>query len=295
MLSKKFLITHFSDLHLTKNNSYYRSEPKLFGKLRGMNKAFERLALSQHAKDSDLILFTGDITDTGHQEEWKFFWKTLDKNNLKSKSIIIPGNHDVCCLGVRRPKTARKRITEDLKKFHKGFEIGKFPLTKFPSGIPLNEKIIVFVIDSCNKGNTTAVTNAMGHLGYQQLERLARELYKYKDIKVKIVALHHSPNIPGKKAASKREIKEMSDVERWGMEMPKEDRRALRLLCVSHRVRLVLHGHLHRTEDRRVNAIRYIGAPASTQPNKGKFEFYNYEISASGGRITPKLVSIKNM
>lgn len=293
MGSRNYLITQFSDLHLTKNDSDYRSEPKLFGKLNGMNKAFEKLALSKQAKDSDFILFTGDITDTGHQKEWKFFWKILNQYNLKDKSVIIPGNHDMCCLGVRLPKAEKKRITEDLKKFHKGLAIGKYPLPKYPCGIPLNEKIAVFAIDSCNKGNTTGVTNAMGRLGYQQLERFARELYKYRDTRVKIVVLHHSPNIPGKKTASKRGIEEMSDVERWGMEMPAEDRRSLRLLCVSHRVRLVLHGHLHRAEDRRVNAIRYIGAPASTQPNKGKYEFYTYEISHSGGRITPNLVSVK--
>ena len=293
MSSKNYLITHFSDLHLTKKDSDSRSEPKLFGRLRGMNKAFELLASSQHAKDSDFILFTGDITDTGHQKEWKVFWKIINKYKLKEKSVIIPGNHDMCCLGARLFGIDKKQIADDLKKFHKGMEIGKYPIPKYPCGIPLNEKIVVFGIDSCNKGNDTVITNAMGHLGYQQLERFARELYKYRDTKVKIVVLHHSPNIPGRKTAAKRGIEEMSDSERWGMEMPKEDRRALRLLCVSHRVRLVLHGHLHRAEDRRVNAVRYIGAPASTQPKRGKYEFYTYEVSHTGGRVTPKLVSVK--
>ena len=40
----------------------------------------------------------------------------------------------------------------------------------------------------------------------------------------------------------------------------------MQLLAITHRVRLVLHGHLHRQEDRRVGGIRIVGAPASTQP-----------------------------
>ncbi len=191
MGKKGYLITQFSDLHLTRKNTDSRSEPKLFGKLTGMNKAFESLALSQQAQASDFILFTGDITDTGHQAEWKFFWKILKKSNLKNKSVIIPGNHDMCCLGVRLPRAEKKLVTEDLQKFHDGLSIGKYPVPKYPCGIQLNDKIVVFAIDSCNKGNTTGVTNAMGQLGYQQLERLARELYKYRDTKVKIVVLQY--------------------------------------------------------------------------------------------------------
>jgi len=293
MGAKGYLVTQFSDLHLTRRNNDSRSEPKLFGKLKGMNKAFERLALSPEAQKSDFILFTGDITDTGHREEWQHFWRTIDKAKLKKKSIIIPGNHDMCCLGARLPRSEKKLVIEDYKKFRTGLAIGKYPRTKYPCGIKLNDKIVVFAIDSCNKGNPTGITNAMGHLGYQQLERFARELYKFREVKVKIVILHHSPNIPGNMTALRRGVDEMGDFERWGMEMPAEDRRVLRLLCVTHKVRLVLHGHLHRTETRYVNSIRYIGAPASTQPNKGKYEFFTYEISQAGGRVVAKLATLK--
>jgi 3',5'-cyclic-AMP phosphodiesterase len=293
MGKKGYLITQFSDLHLTRKNTDSRSEPKLFGRLKGMNIAFERLASSQEAQQSDFVLFTGDTTDTGHPDEWRFFWKILDKCKLNEKSVIIPGNHDMCCLGARLPKSNKKRVSEDLKKFHDGLKLGNYPVPKYPCGIPLNDRIVLFAADTCNKGNTTGITNAMGKLGYQQLERFARELYKFKDVKVKIVILHHSPNIPRNKIAQKRGIDEMTDFERWGMEMPEEDRRSFRLLCVAHRVRLVLHGHLHRSENRYVNSVRYIGAPASTQPRKGRYEFYTYEISYAGGRVVPKLSSLK--
>jgi 3',5'-cyclic AMP phosphodiesterase CpdA len=292
MENKNYRIVQLSDLHLTEKDSDARSEWKLYGKLRGMNKAFIKLASSSFAKESDWVLFTGDITDNGNLNAWKFFWDALEKFDLKKKSTIIPGNHDMCCLGARLPKTEKELISEDLKKFHAGLAMGNYTASKYPNAIKLNDQIAVFAIDSCNKGNQTGVTNAMGHIGYQQLEKLARMLYKFRDIKVKIIVLHHSPNIPSDQTARKRGLEEMSDFERWGMEMPPEDRRALRLLCVAHKVRLVLHGHLHRAEDRRVNSVRYIGAPASTQPQDGKYAFYTYEVTPSGAKVNTELVTI---
>jgi len=145
MGNKGTLITQFSDLHLTRTNIGSRSEPKLFGKLIGMNAAFEKLAHGPAAQQSDYLLFTGDITDTGHRGEWRHFWRTLSKAKLKEKSLIIPGNHDMCCLGARLPKSEKKLVTEEFKKFQAGLAMGKVPLAKYPGGIQLN---------SCNPGET---------------------------------------------------------------------------------------------------------------------------------------------
>jgi len=287
-----YRIVQFSDLHLTEKDSDYRSEPRLFGKLRGMNEAFLKLAASPVARESDWILFTGDITDNGDLKAWAFFWDTLEKFNLKQKCTIIPGNHDMCCLGARLPKTDKARIADDLKKFYDGLVIGHCAALKYPQAIKLNDHIAVFAIDSCNKGNATALTNAMGRIGYRQLEKFARLLHKFRDYKVKIVVLHHSPNIPGNRTAVHRGIEKMTDLERWGREIPTQDRRALRLLCIAHKVRLVIHGHLHRAEDRRVNGVRYIGAPASTQPIDGKYAFYTYRVTPSGSKVTAELVTL---
>ena len=257
-----------------------------------MNQAFQHLAGSSIARESDWLLFTGDITDRGDLKAWTFFWDTLEAFGLKEKSIIIPGNHDMCCLGARLPKSDKALIADDLNKFQTGLAVGRSPVFKYPSVFQLNDKTALFAIDSCNKGNSTALTNGMGHIGYRQLEKLARLLYKHRKTKVKIVVLHHSPNIPGKRTEIKRGLEKMSDLERWGKEMPAEDRRALRLLCVAHRVRLVIHGHLHRAEDRRVNGVRYIGAPASTQPENKKYRVFLYDITPSGGRVVPELVTL---
>ena len=64
----------------------------------------------------------------------------------------------------------------------------------------------------------------------------------------------------------------------------------MRLLGMTHRVRLIVHGHLPVDEDRRVGGIRITGAPASTQPIDGKkkprrYQIYTYSISSSGKSV----------
>ena len=56
-MSRNFRIVQFSDLHLTEKDNGPRSEPKLFGKLRGMNDAFIRLAGSRIAGEADVREF----------------------------------------------------------------------------------------------------------------------------------------------------------------------------------------------------------------------------------------------
>ena len=118
----------------------------------------------------------------------------------------------------------------------------------------------------------------------------------FAKVPVKIIAMHHSPNIPGKETEEERGLAPTSVVGRLGTEVPEADRRAIRLLAVTHAARLVVHGHLHRTEDRRVNGIRIIGAPASTQPIKqgvGRYvTFWRYTVQGKGGRVVPRLLKV---
>ena len=85
-------------------------------------------------------------------------------------------------------------------------------------------------------------------------------------------------------------IAHLSDLHLTGDERaPRSEPRlfgALRLLCLVAGVRLIVHGHLHRHEDRRVNALRIVGAPASTEPRASAggrcLPFLAYELGASG-------------
>ncbi|MCK4998901.1 MAG: metallophosphoesterase, partial [Anaerohalosphaera sp.] len=260
--NKPFKIIHLSDLHLTKTDNTSRSEPKLFGALKGMNAAFRQIVKDTAVQNSDMVIVTGDVTDRGDIESWRIFWDIIKNAGLTKRTHVIPGNHDVCCLGARLPRFSGKGYADkDLKKVISGLSIGRQSI-KFPWVKVLDERVAVFGMNSNNLGNYTALDNAIGELSYYQLLSLADKLRKYRDVPVKIIALHHSPNIPEIKTAKKRGQKPLSNFERLTLQIPEGHRHGLRLLCVTHRVRLIIHGHLHMSEDRRVNGIRIIGAPA---------------------------------
>jgi 3',5'-cyclic AMP phosphodiesterase CpdA len=129
------------------------------------------------------------------------------------------------------------------------------------------------------------------------LAAFASHLHRYRDVPVKIVALHHSPNIPEPGTEEGRNLPPIGTLGRLTMQMAQEQRQALRLLCIAHRVRLVLHGHLHRTEARRLGGIEMVGAPAATEPTpaNGKpptYAFWRYAIAGPSARVTRRLVTI---
>ena len=259
-----FRIAHLSDLHLTASDDAMRSEPKLFGKLIGMNRAFRKLAASDELQKADLVIVTGDVTDRGELDAWKFFWEALEEAKLLEKTWVIPGNHDVCCLGIRMPD--RRNADRDIQKLVRGLALKKGHPTRFPWAHSPDGRVAVFALNSNNLGNVSGMTNAVGWLGHWQLARLARMLARFQEIPVKIIALHHSPNIPGDDVAVERGLMPMGPLATRGHQIDRGQRAALRLVGIAQHVRLIVHGHLHRREDRRVDGIRIIGVPASTEP-----------------------------
>jgi len=288
--TEPFRIVHLSDLHLTSSDDAFRSEMKLFGRLNGMNAAFRRIVHAPLIQEADLILFTGDITDRGEIEAWKVFWSAVKDAGLSDRSLVIPGNHDVCCLGVRAPWDQGAQA--DWAKAVAGLRLCGQP-TKLPWVRTPDPRVAVFGLSSNNLGNLTALSNAMGHVGYFQLQSLAEKLHVHRDVPVKIVVLHHSPNIPEESTAVKREQRPFSPLQRQAHQIPQDQRRALRLLCITHRVRLILHGHLHMAEDRRVGGIRIVGSCATTEPNKdGQYQFYRFDVLGNGNRVSRKLCRV---
>ena len=170
----------------------------------------------------------------------------------------------------------------------------------YPWAEKLNDEIAIFGIDSNNSGNFGTLDNAIGRIGKFQLEAFARLLKKHKDTPVKIVALHHSPNIPTRATQIGRKGKADPEWVRFTHEIPKEDRWALRFLSLSHGVRLIIHGHLHEQQDRHVNGIRIIGAPSTTQPVTKEFgesyDFYRYMVgrtSTGTHRISAEVCQVR--
>ena len=240
---------------------------------------------------------TGDVTDRGDRGAWKVFWQAITAAGLPhDRFLVVPGNHDVCCLGVRLFSKYKSRREADLKKAARGLRIGGQP-TKFPWVQKPDPRVAIFGVNSNNLGNLSGASNAVGELAFRECVSLASKLHKYAHVPVKIVALHHSPNIPKVATAKRRGQDGMNTVERLAMQVPQDQRRLLRVLCVAQGVRLVVHGHVHMANDRRVNGIRIVGAPATTQPvgtkgGKTLYQFYVYDVQGAGGRVRRKLRTV---
>lgn len=262
---RPFTIMHLSDLHLTPADDGSRSEARLFGKLRGMNAACRRVLAAPAVREADLVLVTGDVTDRGDLRAWQVFWDAASASGLAKKVLVVPGNHDVGCLGFRLAWRSKAYAAQGLRQAIDGLRLGNQP-TRFPWAVRPDPRLVIFGLNSNNLGEFRWTGAAGGELKYFELERLAGLLHKYRNVPVKIVALHHSPNIPERETARRRGQQPLGPLERLALQIPQDQRRALRLVCRAAGVRLILHGHVHLNEDRRVGGIRIVGTCATTEP-----------------------------
>ena len=294
---KQFVIAHLSDLHLTASDNQGRRNAKIFGTLKGMNEAFRNLVKSRPIRDADLIIVTGDITDRGDIETWVFFWNQIKAAGLSDRVVVVPGNHDVCCLGARLHFTKKLYRQRDLEKVNNGLQIGNQP-AQFPWVREYDKRVAIFGLNSNNLGNFTFLSNAKGKIGQNQLLSFAEQLYTHRNAPVKIVVLHHGPNITEQTAVKKRGTKLMGKLMLTGRRIPNRQQRALLLLCLSHGVQLIAHGHVHKAHDRIVNGIRIVGAPPTTQPisrtsHGNTYQFYTYTIHSQQTSVNTKLEKIQ--
>ncbi len=292
MPNTPYYITHLSDLHLTAKDDDERTEPVIFKRrLTGMNAAFRKVLASPDVQRTHQLVITGDVTDRGDLAAWHVFWNAVNDAGLRTRTLVVPGNHDVCCLGARLPLRKEGYHREDLDRGLQGLALGPGQPASFPWSKHVEERVVLHVLNSNNLGNLTAASNAMGKIGFHQLSGLASKMARYRDVPVKIVALHHSPNIPDSAVEARRGLKPFTKLSRVGHQIEHEQQMALQLLCITQRVRLVLHGHLHRLEVRRVGGVRYVGAPATTEimtAEKGGprgYTFLQYKVAGPSNRV----------
>ena len=205
------------------------------------------------------IIITGDLTTTGHEEEFKKAKKLLYKLEQEIKSnenqepeeqelpisdkiidskldqklfTIVPGNHDV----VNKDKVEGKYSKLGLFFKYFGETIPAFnPDLKncdslFPFKKDIGENIELIGINSAkNVSVQWAWRNAVGKIWHKQLDDLPDLL---QTDKFKIVALHHHPlPIP-------------YDDKFEGLMRLKDSKRFLHI-CYTNGVDLILHGHKH--------------------------------------------------
>jgi hypothetical protein len=123
-----------------------------------MNGRFRQLVQSRPLQSADLVLVTGDVTDRGDAEAWQVFWSALDGAGLKSRTWVVPGNHDVCCLGVRLPGDRVGYAQTDLEKARRGLGLAGHHPDTLPWVFSPDPRVAIFGLCSNNLGNWNART-----------------------------------------------------------------------------------------------------------------------------------------
>jgi len=97
-------LAHLTDLHVTEG-----PRVRLIEKARpGGNEILPSLFTRPELAESDLVLFTGDLTDRGTAGSWQCFKDALVAHGLSEKTILVPGNHDIAlCEYIRRKEALR--------------------------------------------------------------------------------------------------------------------------------------------------------------------------------------------
>jgi len=241
-----------------------------------MNANLFRLLRHSAIQDAHLVLITGDVSDRGELAAWNVLWSAAKGAGLDLRKIlVVPGNHDAACLGLRR---TRPKV-EDLAIVRAGLEKGRqrrrLPYLRLFAGGTVG----VYAVDSVNAGNFNLIDNAVGRIGFNQLSKLGGLLRENSEIPCKLIALHHSPNIPHTATSKRRGEKATPFWQRAALQLDPVDRVGLRLLARTFEVKAILHGHTHDNLDRRVGGVRIIGTRDSTVPQKSgllSYKLYTY-------------------
>jgi len=112
-------VLHLSDLHFVGDDLAGRAE-SLGREPIGNRLLEERFAeLAEDLQRCDVIVFSGDLTDTGSSSEWNALKNVIERwpEQLRQKVFVVPGNHDVNVIAPAN-RVLRERDTDDLHGRH---------------------------------------------------------------------------------------------------------------------------------------------------------------------------------
>jgi 3',5'-cyclic AMP phosphodiesterase CpdA len=141
-------IFHFSDTHVGDQKDYN-------------DDVLSRLIEKINSENFDVAILTGDITQSGKEEEYKKAKKILSR--IKIPLIVLPGNHDARSGGIH------------LFEKHIGPSNGVREI---------DEAVVIYVNSAVSDSNE-------GRIGIVKFDMMRKALNNYSDKKVKILALHH--------------------------------------------------------------------------------------------------------
>jgi 3',5'-cyclic AMP phosphodiesterase CpdA len=245
---------HVSDLHFHQSRSDNKAATKT-------------LKFIQNKYPSHHLIVTGDITDDGHESQYRRAAEAL--NPFKGRIFVCPGNHDFGAAGTFYSRERAERFDELLSlPLEQGgtFTGDKTPVVNIVQED--GEKVMVIALDT-NLETEQAFDFACGKVGKTQRSALDNILTNpaTRDMK-KIVFFHHHPFMHNDPF----------------MEL-KDARQVMRIMY--NRVNVVLFGHKHvMGKWENCNGIRYVLA-SDDSPGKE----WAREITVEKGE--PKVIDVR--
>lgn len=288
------IIAHISDLHL---NTYYRD-----------SHLKEIKNVLRYCNDSkvDHLVITGDLTDNASEVNLNMLQKLLLKfgfDNADKLSVIV-GNHDIFG-GLQKaedifsfPDRCRKTDYDfKVKNFNQVFaktfddcvylgESNSYPYAKIIGDV-------LFVGINSNAEYTT-LSNPFasnGEISLQQFNEIVHIFNKFSNrVKHKIILIHHHFNkIKGSKNFSSAGL--WQNIEKQTMRLRKKKR--LISLFKQFNVDLILHGHMHITEEYEKKELKFLNAGGSIKSSNSSKLKINI-ITIDGDNISTEIKKIPN-
>lgn len=258
-MSQPFVLAHISDVHLgplPRLGMRHWNVKRTLGWLnwtRTRRVAHRPEVLAQLLADMaeqapDHIAVTGDLINIGLPDEYAAAARWLEELGSPTRVSLVPGNHDIYTRlrgdsGVARWADYMTSGVDGAEERGKVWSLARFPWVR---------RIGTLALVGVNSAVPTRPLRAIGHVGEEQLARLASVLQALASEPVTRVVLIHHPALPGQASPAKALT----------------DAPALTAVLERHGVELVLHGHNHRSmlafRQGPAGEIAFVGVPSAS-------------------------------
>lgn len=281
---KPVALVHFSDLHISRGVPYeLRVNPMEYGgesisDVSGSNLCIrlERLLCAALEHNPAAFVFTGDLTDTGSDEEWDLLRATMAKafeHAQCPRVFAVPGNHDVSLNVGEQPDLgglARGRREELTRRNLAALSANTNREGKVPYSFELelaDARIHVLALNSCRYPSRFILSNAIGAIGKRQLEWVRATLAGKTGPLV--VLLHHHIALPPGRIGIRHPIESAVELLKLPVDVGDLVKCLLSYSCKMGNHVLVLHGHQHEElryelKDKRGGCVSFSGLGSST-------------------------------
>ncbi len=269
-------IAHISDLHL--NTLFTDSNLKKIKKL-----------LSYiNLQNPDHLVITGDLTDNADESDLRIIRKLLFKNNFLDgrRCSIIPGNHDIYG-GPQKaedlftyPERCRKTdYSQTVSLFNNSLielfdgctyksENNFYPFAKL-----IGEVLIIGTNSNAEYSRFRNPFASNGEIPLGQFNEITDILKKYRSSVDKVIILihHHFHRL---KSRSSSIAGLWQNIEKQTMKL--KNKKRLFILFNLYKVDIVLHGHIHRSDEYYRKGIRFLNGGASVKGISDKSARVNF-------------------